>query len=89
MRSSCLERTVCFDRVVEHRLDLKGAGSQSSTKCFIYVFRVVFFVILLCKVQLRASFILWGSSLGRKDMHCLSFLAKDQGYLIPWGFNKN
>lgn len=38
MRSSCLERRVCFDHAVEHRLGWKGAGSQSSTKCFSFVF---------------------------------------------------
>lgn len=42
MRSSCLERAVCFDHVVEHRLDLKAAGSQSSTKCFSCIFRECF-----------------------------------------------
>lgn len=38
MRSSCLERRVCFDHGVEHRLDLKDAGTQSFVKCFSYVF---------------------------------------------------
>lgn len=42
---------------------------------------LLFLVMLLCKTQLRASFILQTQTEGRKDIHLLPFLAKEQGYL--------
>ena len=83
MRSSCLEKRVYFNHAVEHRLNWKDAGSQSSAKCFSYVFSN-------SSLQNTVHSQLYPVDIPRrKKGHLPPSLPCKRARITPWGFRKH